>query len=139
MAEASAAGSADPKIARNLALINGLAGPTAPPVAQMPVAQAPVAQTKPATGAQAATELTAKGPPTPLGAAATPLETAKNESRASPNTIFMQQVPYDPLAGPVAKRPAKPTPRKLAHAPHRTTAEVVRSTIPALRLANDRQ
>jgi hypothetical protein len=57
----------------------------------------------------------------------------------------MQQVPIDPLAGPVAKKPAKATPHKLAQAPHklaqvlrRTTAEAVKSTIPALRLANDR-
>jgi hypothetical protein len=50
----------------------------------------------------------------------------------------MQRVPFDPLAGPVAKNPAKATPRKLAQVPRRPKAETVKSTIPALRLANDR-
>ena len=142
MAEAAAADSADPKIARNLALIDGLAGPKPAPLAQMNAAPVP----------QATMEPVAVHPPKPLGAAAMPLgaaakplKTAKSESTAGPTTIFMQQVPFDPLAGPVAKKPAKATPRKLAkapplrklvNAPHRTTAEVVKSTIPALRLAN---
>jgi Flp pilus assembly protein TadD len=140
MAEAAAVDSADPKIARNLALIDGLAGPKPAPVAPMPVAQI-----KAATGTQTAAEPVAVRPPKALGAAAMPLVAARSEDRSGPTTIFMQQVPFDPLAGPVAKKPAKAMPRKLAkapplrklvNAPHRTTAEVVKSTIPALRLAN---
>jgi Flp pilus assembly protein TadD len=129
MAEASAAGSADPKIARNVALIDGLAGPKALPLAQ-------TATQTPATGAPATvapanakTLPAASRPPRPLVA-------AKSEGQTSLAAVVMQQVPFDPLAGPVSKKPVKATPHKLARAPHRTPAEAVKSTIPALRLAN---
>jgi hypothetical protein len=60
------------------------------------------------------------------------------DNAAMANTIVMQQVPFDPLAGPVAKKPAKATPRKLAKTPPPAPAKAAKSTIPALRLANDR-
>jgi Flp pilus assembly protein TadD len=123
MAEAAAAGSADPKIARNVALIDGLAGPKMPPVAQA------------STPTHTATEPAAVRPPKPL-------VPARNEGRASQaaNSVFMQQVPFDPLAGPVAKKTVKVAhaPRKPVKMRRQTTAETVKSTIPALRLANDR-
>jgi hypothetical protein len=60
----------------------------------------------------------------------------------------MQSVPVDLLAGPIAKhkpqklaaKPQKPAAKahKLASQPHETPAKVVKSSIPALRLANDR-
>lgn len=125
MAEAAAAGSADPKIARNVALIDGLAGPKAPPLAQ----------TKVATVTQTAAEPAAARPPKPL----VPARSESKTSQAA-NTVFMQQVPFDPLAGPVAKKPIKVAhaPRKPAKMRRQTTAVAVKSTIPALRLANDR-
>ena len=155
MAEAAAAGSADPKIARNVALIDGLAGPKAPPLAQT-ATQAPTTGAPATTAPANARMLPASRPPRPLVAD----KTGKNPSTAA-NTVFMQQVPFDRLAGPVAKKPVKATPhklakapplrklvsapplrklatapRKIAQAPRHTTAETVRNTIPALRLAN---
>ncbi|HEY0283452.1 MAG TPA: tetratricopeptide repeat protein [Rhizomicrobium sp.] len=120
MAQAAASGSNEPKIAHNLALIDGLAGPKAPPAVQSDA---------PAATPQATTAPAAEHPPTPLSM-------AKSDGTAGPTTTFMQQVPYDPQAGPVGK-PAKAAPRKLAKAPLKTPAETVKSTIPALRLAND--
>ena len=140
MAEAAASG--DPKIVRNLALIDGLAGPKAPPLAQAASqTQAPAA---PATLAPANATMhpVVSHPPRPLVAD----KTDKNPSTAA-NTVFMQQVPLDPQAGPVAKKPAKAAPhklakapplRKLVQAPHPTAAATIKGTIPSLRLANDR-
>jgi Flp pilus assembly protein TadD len=159
MAEAAAAGSADPKIASNLAMIDGLAGPTATPLAQTKAVTATQAVAAPATDTPApARMLPASHPPRPLVA-----EGTGNNAAPAATTVFMQQVPFDRLAGPVAKKPVKATPhklakapplrklastpplhklvttpplRKLATAPHPTTAATVKSTIPALRLAN---
>jgi Flp pilus assembly protein TadD len=133
MAEAAAAGSADPKIVHNLALIDGLAGPKAPPLAQAATQTQATAAPATVAPANARTHPAASHPPRPLVAD----KTERNPSTAA-NTVFMQQVPFDPLAGPVAKKPAKAPPRKLAQAPRQTTAKTVRNTIPALRLANDR-
>ena len=122
MAEASAAGSANPKIARNRTLIDGLAGSKT----------TQSAQTNTATQTQAPTEPSAVRPPKALVAA--------SDGATHQPEIVMQQVPLDPLAGPVSKKRVKlaRTPRKLAKAPRQATAAAVRSTIPALRLANDR-
>ena len=125
MAEASAAGSTNPKIARNLALIDGLAGSKT----------TPVTQANAATETPALTEPNAVRPPKSLAA-------ARSDGKTSPPTVVMQQVPFDPLAGPVSRKSVKlaHTPRKLAktHKPHQTKAAAVKSAIPALRLANDR-
>jgi Flp pilus assembly protein TadD len=130
MAEASATGSTNPKIARNRTLIDGLAGSKT----------IPSAQANADTQTQAPTEPSAVRPPKALTAANT-LAAASDGGTNQPGVV-MQQVPRDPLAGPVSKKPVKVarTPRKLAKTQkvHRTTAEAVRSTIPALRLANDR-
>jgi hypothetical protein len=122
MAEASAASSADPKIARNLVLIDGLADSKTPPLART---SAPVI----VAAAPATTEPAAAHQPRPLVAAKT-----DDKSGQAANGIVMQQVPVDPLAGPVSKN----KPHKLAAKPHRTPVKTVKSTIPALRLANDR-
>ena len=130
MAAASASGSANPKIARNMALIDGLAGPKTTPSVQTN-----------ATQTQAPAEPGAVRPPTALLAA--------SDGATRQPDVVMQQVPHDPLAGPVSKKPVKvahiprkpakaPSLRKLANTPRHVTAKVARSTIPALRLANDR-
>lgn len=116
MGEASAAG--NPQIARNLALIDGLAEPKAPTAAAVTVSPAP-----------AATPPAASRPPKPLVA----LRTDGAAIRA-PRNIVMQAVPVDPQAGPVSKKSAKL--RRLAAEP--AAKPPVKSAIPALRLANDR-
>jgi Flp pilus assembly protein TadD len=123
MAQAAVAGSPDPKIARNLALIDGLAGAPAQPSALTGA---------PAIAATAATthNHTATHSPRSLAAAMT-----NDKSSQVASAVVMQHVPVDPLAGPVAKT----KPRKLAAKPHKTPAQAVKSSIPALRLANDRQ
>jgi Flp pilus assembly protein TadD len=135
MAEASKASSADPKIARNLALIDGMAGPKAPAAAQAVASTGTQATAAPATAppVPAKTPPAASRPPRPLVA-----EGTKDNAAAAPGTVFMQQVPFDPLAGPVAKKPVKATPRKLAKTPSPAPVKAAKSTIPALRLANDR-
>ena len=65
------------------------------------------------------------------------LTRTNDKSSHAANAIVMQAVPVDPMAGPIAKKSAKP--RKLAAKPHQTPAQAVKSSIPALRLANDRQ
>jgi Flp pilus assembly protein TadD len=130
MAEASASGSANPKIARNRTLIDGLAGSKTTQSAQTN-----------ATQTQAPAEPSAVRPPKALVA-------ASDSARHQPDVV-MQQVPLDPLAGPVSKKPVKvartprklakaPSLRKLAKTPRHATTKVAGSTIPALRLANDR-
>ena len=93
MTQASATGGSDPKIARNIALLTSLE-PT-PPIAPATAKPAPAQQqaaAKPATDRQA--------PPKSLG----------------PNVV-VQQVPKDPLAGPVKQAASAP------HKPAQDTAE----------------
>jgi len=130
----AAASSADPKIAHNLVLVNGLV-PT--PVASLPpppvdrlAAQQPVKQTEAATHA----------PKTLI--AATPVA-----SQAASTGVVMQAVPFDPKAGPVSSKKttlakASHAPKKLAETPklrqtpaHDNTAH--ENKVPALRLAAD--
>jgi Flp pilus assembly protein TadD len=132
--------SGDPKIARNLALIDGLAGAKAEPSA--------VATAAPAPTPAATHEQTATLPPKPLTtpkplAAPTPIAAAKPGAKTAQaaDTVVMQSVPVDLLAGPVAKHAAhKPAakPHKLAAKPQKTPAQAAKNSIPALRLANDR-
>jgi Flp pilus assembly protein TadD len=121
LAQAGAAGAANPKIARNLALLDKLA----------PLPSA-VAAPQP--------QSIAEQPPKALAQ-------AKVETRAPVKTVMMQEVPFDPKAGPV--KAATHEPRKLAakHESNKTAAKhaskpVVKAaaahgTIPSLRLANE--
>lgn len=138
IAQASAAGSADPKIARNLGLIDGLAGAKTQPPAVATATPTP----------EASHEQVASLPPKPL-VSAMPLSEPRPLAAVTPEvktaqpatTVVMQQVPFDPQAGPVAKHDAHKSaakPHKLAAKPQKTPAQAVKNAIPALRLANDR-
>ena len=138
--QASATGSADPKIVRNLGLIDGLAGAKA----ELPA----VAMATPTPSPATSHEQVASLPPKPL-VSATPVSEPKPLAAAKANvktaqpatTVVMQQVPFDPLAGPVAKHDAhKPAakPHKLAAKPQKQPVQALKNAIPALRLANDR-
>jgi tetratricopeptide (TPR) repeat protein len=131
MAEAAASGSADPKIARNVALIDGLAGPKMPPLAQAATQTPATAAPATVAPANAKTLPAVSHPPRPLVA-----NRAERNPSTAANTVFMQQVPFDPKAGPVAKKPAKATPHKLAKTPSPAPTKAAKNTIPALRLAN---
>ena len=151
MNEATAAGSADPKIARNLALIDTMATPAATPLAQPTIATGAPATVAPAPTTLAPTTVTEPPATTQPAASQPPKPLVASKTEDKPNqavkTVVMQPVPFDPLAGPVSKKAAKAShsPRKLAetHKPrqataHQATVQTVKSTIPALRLANDR-
>ena len=128
-------------------------------------AATPSAQAKIATGAPEtpAPATTLPEPATKTLPAATqppkPLVASTDADKPNPEakTVVMQSVPYDPRAGAVSKKAAKANhlPRKLAetHKPsqapvhqatarpaaaHQATAQAIKNTIPALRLANDR-
>ena len=100
-----AGGGSDPKIARNIALVNGLAPAPAPEAVLVPKAA-------PAQMAASAR----LGAPTPLGVHALPpvAQTAANVPAQKPVTpspqVVMQAVPFDPLAGPVKTATHAPTP-----------------------------
>jgi Flp pilus assembly protein TadD len=101
---ASAGGSSDPKIARNIALVNALALQPAP--TPVPVAQLPVTTTAVASTAMASTPIVS----TPVASAPIP-EIASRAPAAPVPQVVMQAVPADPLAGPVKSHPkpaAKP-------------------------------
>jgi Flp pilus assembly protein TadD len=99
-----AGGASDPKIARNIALLNQLApAPQPTPLAYAVPKPAPTVMAVSAPGQPA----TPTGMPRPL---------VQQQNLAAPpaNTVVMQRVPVDPLAGPVKPRPA----RALAATPH---------------------
>jgi Flp pilus assembly protein TadD len=123
LARAQAAGGADPKILKNIALLDSMSPAAAAPAPAMPAAGPapvdhsgfPAAPVKPVThGADVASNALPPAPaaahaPAPAGShAPTPLV-----APAKPNgQVVMQEVPVDPLAGPVAPhhgKPAKPT------------------------------
>lgn len=117
LARAQATGSTDPKIASNVALLDRMA--------PVPAAVAPAAPVAPRTGVASNTGFPPVPPhpvttaPMPPAAAASntprPLTTASATPGAAPRQIMMQEVPVDPLAGPVHGKPAKPAkPSKLA-------------------------
>ncbi len=142
--QAKAAGATDPHIASNLALLDKISPPPklvgAPVAAPTAVAaNAPLAP-KPVTHAAmppvVVTNTPALGAPKPL----------------MRGGVVMQEVPVDPLAGPVAKRVARaPKPAKIAKvAPHHPAPRVAATTpkpaksgkpaadhIPALRMTAD--
>jgi Flp pilus assembly protein TadD len=120
MARAQASGSTDPKIAANLELLNKMA--SAPVVAPHTAAASTAPAEKPAKAHPAA--------PSTAAAGATPSERV---AKAAPQPItngkpvVMQQVPVDPLAGPVkTTKTAKADKTKPA-----------KDQIPALRMAAD--
>jgi Flp pilus assembly protein TadD len=131
--QATATGSADPKIARNLKLIDALVPPPAP---VEPVASANPTESKPAPAS--APSALAQHAPRKLVAATN-----------APNFIVMQSVPIDPRAGPV-KHAAKamhkphklalPAP-KLRTADHQAKSQAHKpaNKIPSLRLAAEKQ
>ena len=132
MSLAVAAGSTDPKLKRNLAMLDGLADKNTQTAAQTPVnAAAPIPV----------------DPEPPASTAHSSPAFAVTQANGPPRTIVMQQVPFDSLAGPVAKKKTaavKPAARKLAAVPklrkstQPTTPQTANNKIPALRLANDR-
>ena len=108
LAQAGAADATNPKIARNLALLDKLAplpNQSAAPQPQSVVEQAPKSL-------------------------------ARTESRAPVKTVVMQDVPFDPKAGPV--KSATHEPRKLAaKLAAKPAAKGTQAPIPSLRLANE--
>jgi hypothetical protein len=104
MLQAQAGGSTDPRIAQNLALLDSRT-PAAAPVTAVAAAQpvTPPAQAV-ATAAPRAPVVASNTLPPAHGA---PLPIAHGNRQ-----IVMQDVPVDPLAGPVGHHPAKPTPAK---------------------------
>ena len=128
---ASAGGSSDPKIARNIAIVNSLATQPAP-------VPAPVAQASQASN-QALTKASATGvvspPPTAAPMSIIPPAALPAVPAVAPShsQIVMQPVPTDPMAGPV-KSHAKPKPA----VPNDKTTKTVdgKTTIPDLRQAS---
>jgi Flp pilus assembly protein TadD len=105
MMQAQASGSTDPKIARNLALLDSTTPATAVLAAPPPsaVAMAP----RPVVASNGFPPL----PATPAAAHGAPLPIAHGAGR-----VVMQEVPIDPLAGPVAHTAHNAKPPKLAKA-----------------------
>lgn len=94
---AKAGGASDPKIARNIALVNSLAPVQAPtPVAQAPAAKGPEAEI--------ASRMPTTAPKPIIAPTALPAVPAAN------SRVVMEPVPADPLAGPV-KSHAKAGPK----------------------------
>ena len=123
---ASAGGSSDPKIARNIVLVNALAAQPAPaPVAQAPVAAAPKADV--------AVQIPVAAPKSIITPAALPAVPAAPAN----SQVVMQAVPADPLAGPVKSHPkplAKPVTPDAPKAEDAKTSPA-KNSIPNLRQA----
>lgn len=124
--QAKASGATDPKIDRNLALLDKMPVPAAAPAPAYAAAgpRKPVATVQvgalPAPGS-------AHGAPTPLAR----------------SNVVMQAVPSDPLAGPVAKKPSRLA-RVAAHKPSKVAASTTPAkkpakpgAIPSLRMTAD--
>jgi len=130
---ASAGGVSDPKIARNIAMVNSLA--TQPAPVPTPVAQAPQAPSTQAPAKASAPAIASRAPtaaPTPIIApAALPAVPAVAPSHPQ---VVMQPLPADPLAGPV-KPVAKPQ-AKPAVPDDKTTKAAAKAAIPELRQAS---
>jgi Flp pilus assembly protein TadD len=136
--QAKANGATDPKIDTNLAMLDRL---TAPAVVPAPDAIASVAPRRPATVARAELPAPAHVAPAALG--------------HGNGQVVMQDVPVDPLAGPVAHRTVKPAKvakavkhnaapvhvaavaTKPADKPAKKTAKPAADHIPALRMTAD--
>jgi Flp pilus assembly protein TadD len=112
MAQAASAGSADPKIDRNQEMIEKLA---AKQLQSAPVAM-PDASPKPVTQHMAVA-------PKLLASAPRPLASSVASPKPADGRVVMQDVPFDPLAGPVGR--ATHAPRKLVAAPRPLVASTV--------------
>ncbi len=125
---AKAGGASDPKIARNIALVNALA----PTQAAAPVAQAPATNTPSA----AVASRTPTAAPTPITSAALPAVPAA-AAKTNPQVV-MEPVPADPLAGPVKSHAkAKPAnPEDKAEKAAEAKGAASKSAIPDLRQAS---
>ncbi len=107
MMQAQASGSTDPKIARNLALLDGSTPAMAGPVALPPSAVAALPR-KPLVASNGFPPLPAAAP-TPTAAHGAPLPITHGAGQ-----VVMQEVPIDPLAGPVGRSAHNAKPPKLA-------------------------
>lgn len=129
--QAQASGSSDPRIAKNLAMLDTMA-PAAPIAPAAPVAAPPRAVAAALPPAHTAPHPLATNtgfppvtvPPKPVATASTlPLPVTRGNTQ-----VVMQEVPVDPLAGPVGRNPHPPKPSakpsKLAThtAPHHVAA-----------------
>ncbi len=99
MLQAQASGSTDPRIAQNLALLDARAPVGAAPVAVAAATPAPTVAT-----AAPRTPVVVVGSASPAPAHGAPLPIAHGNAQ-----VVMQDVPADPLAGPVGHHPAKPS------------------------------
>jgi hypothetical protein len=135
----SAGGAADPKIARNIAMMKslapqtdtGVAGSTPSPALRIAVAQSPMPQTVAAS--QTAPFVTALAQPGGAPRPLTPALSGNGVIDPSPllapppagRAVVMQRVPVDPMAGPVAPRIAAAThaPRALVTPPQQARPE----------------
>jgi len=143
MLQAKASGSTDPKIARNLALLDSMAPekPAAPETQAALTAPAPVAITPPVLRTAVASQ-----PIAPVVAAA---HHAPAPITHNGNQVVMQEVPVDALAGPTRVADS-PKPAKLAKVRHvapqvavapakpaKTAKATAGDHIPALRMTAD--
>lgn len=128
---ARAGGASDPKIARNIALVNALASEPAPtPVAQAPAAAAPKAEV--------AAQIPSAAPKSIIAPAALPAVPTPSHVQATNSQVVMQPVPVDPLAGPVKAHPKPQAKPVTPDAPKAEDAKAVpaKSAIPNLRQAS---
>lgn len=142
---ASAGGKTDPKIARNMALVDSLAAsvPAPAPVAQAPKTPAPeVTSRAPSAAPKALTApVVQTTPPAVAPSAAVPqIAATKPHAVQQPAPkVVMEAVPADPLAGPVklrtAKTPAKPAKAEDKSAPADAKTPALKDAIPDLRQA----
>jgi hypothetical protein len=114
-----AGGASDPKIARNIALVNQLA-----PAPQTPLA----AVQKPAPTVMAAAAPQTPQPATPTGMPR-PLVQQQNLAPPPANAVVMQRVPADPLAGPV-----KPHAARVLAAAHHAPVKAAKLDAPETKL-----
>jgi len=110
---ASEGGASDPKIARNIALVNSLAPASQPaPVAALSKAEpAPASAPLAVVQKPPAAVVAAREPLAAVTAGPKMLQPAVPPMPAAPQVV-MQAVPLDPLAGPVKPHAAKPKPAK---------------------------
>lgn len=127
---AEAGGASDPKIARNIALVNGLTPKPAP---------TPVAAAAAPPQAQVASRQPSAAPTPILAPDALPAVPALQDQQPQASQVVMQPVPVDPLAGPVKvhkPKAAKAEDKNVQAADAKPVPADQDSTIPNLRQAN---
>ena len=116
MARAEKAGGAsDPKIARNIELVDKLAPPALKTAADTTAEHAPASAPAPVSV------------PAPVSSEALPPPSAKNVPAPAKSQVVMQPVPFDPLAGP--SKPANRAPTPLAAHAAKATAPTLKPDI----------